>query len=157
MRCLNLIDSSNNAEEDLHLINYSILREIKCERGSRNFDDMYLSDILLLIDISKCQDQHQIIFFVLLDLGRMKKPQINEYDRYMLDNYCTVFESFCRYFHCLYCECLHLFTNPLVTVSPWVNIFALRWIFGRGSSRPCCRRLQTSSWNNIRPRTWGCC
>ena len=137
-------DSSNNAEED----------ERSIKRTYRNFDDMYLSDILLLIDVSKCQDQHWIIFFVLLDLGRMKKPQINEYDTYYLDNYCTVFGSFCRYFHCLYCEYLYLFTNRLVTVSPRVNIFALRWIFGRGSSTPCFRRLQTSSWNSTRPRTW---
>ena len=66
-------DSYNDAEED----------EISLkERTYRSFDDMYLSDILLLIDVSKCQDQHWIIFFVLLDLGRMKKPQINEYDTY---------------------------------------------------------------------------
>ena len=137
-------DSSNNAEEDKISLK---------ERTHRNFDDMYLSDILLLIDVSKCQDQ-TLDYFLCFIGSRSHEETTNKRIRYILDNYCTVLESFCRYFHCLICECSHLFTNRLVTVPPRVNIFALRWIFGRGSSTPCFRRLQTSSWNSTRPRTW---
>ena len=154
MRCLNLIDSSNNAEEDLHLIKYSIDNKVwKKGQEFRWYVPFRYSTSNWHFQVPR----PTLDYFLCFIGSRSHEETTNKRIRYILDNYCTVFESFCRYFHCLYCECLHLFTNPLVTASPWVNIFALRWIFGRGSSRPCCRRLQTSSWNNIRPRTWGCC
>ena len=141
MRCLNLIE-----------IPLTMQRKMK-EVWKRGRTGIYLSDILLLIDVSKCQDQ-TLDYFLCFIGSRSHEETTNKRIRYISDNYCTVLVSFCRYFHCLYCEYLYLFTNRLVTVSPRVNIFALRWIFGRESSRPCFRRLQTSSWNSTRPRTW---